>query len=950
MADTILFSAIGLVGIISLVLVVLILTQKHRHENKENKVRIARDYLFDKYIDGKDVTLTISERFFFDALIDVDEQMHIDNEVRQRIMEDVCSMRFLKKQNKRLHSRISFRRKMAIFYLGRVRKKEAYENLYGRFLKEKNETVKLHIVMQLRYGMEGPWMNAIMESLIGASDIYHERLCTVLGSNYKRLYDYLEDYRADTRYEIVLALVRMGQFHTDSFLHDYMLDTLDDFYFGSRYAPARIDKIKRQILNNLKLLTPEVLCDDKYFLHDDLIVREYAMLAIAQVNKKQDLGRLVKAMDKTSLDQTIVIALSKMVYERRERLNDLLTIFERVDAYKQARLIEVFGQRIDYILLKVDYFTDATLIKILRGLFEAHIIEPLIDFINQNPDIKIERFVMGFLLDHAKTYPKGYEEFCLYVQPKILKRYAIIPKKAVRAPRRKLPIEKRKVRWLMKWLVINFLTFPLIFVVRMNTALLSMSLSELIVRFVVDVNIYLIFYFVIINTIYIFLLILAIIGSKKQVRLAHIKKNALLFTDKLLPGISIIAPAYNEEMSIIESVTSLLNLKYPNYEVIVVNDGSKDLTLKRLISHFKLERKHPTFALPLSTKAIRGFYMTKSIPNLVVIDKDNGGKADALNLGINASRMAYVCGIDADSVLEGDALLKLMSVTLDDTKPFIALGGNIYPANGFRFEQGKVKSRGLPKEHLARFQSIEYMRAFTSGRIGWSELRSLMIISGAFGLFNRAALVKTGGYLTSSGIHQKDTVGEDMELVVRLTYNALKEKSPFRVQYVHNAYCYTELPSDINTLRKQRNRWQRGLIDILSYHRGLAFRPRYKQIGFIGYPYFFMFEFMGPFFEAQGYLMLVFALIFGLVSPTIVLGIFTASIGFGVMISLASVFMIEREVLMLSRKETIMLILYAILENFGYRQMLSLQRTVSTFSALRESGQWGAQKRKGFQK
>jgi peptidoglycan-N-acetylglucosamine deacetylase len=203
-------------------------------------------------------------------------------------------------------------------------------------------------------------------------------------------------------------------------------------------------------------------------------------------------------------------------------------------------------------------------------------------------------------------------------------------------------------------------------------------------------------------------------------------------------------------------------------------------------------------------------------------------------------------------------------------------------------------------------------------------------------------------YLTSSSKLKKDTVGEDMELVVRMTRQALEEKDPYRVAYVYNAHCYTELPSDLKTLLKQRNRWQRGLIDILSYHRKLSFNPKYKQIGFIGYPYFFVFEFLGPFFEAQGYIMLTIGIILGLLNPAIILGIFVSSILFGVIISLSSIFMSEKELKMMGKRETIVMLLYAIIENFGYRQLISMHRVYSSFSALRESGTWGTQKRKGF--
>jgi len=423
----------------------------------------------------------------------------------------------------------------------------------------------------------------------------------------------------------------------------------------------------------------------------------------------------------------------------------------------------------------------------------------------------------------------------------------------------------------------------------------------------------------------------------------------LLFERDLLPSISIIAPAYNEEKSIIESVTSLLNLKYPKYEVIVINDGSKDETINMLIKHFDLERKHPFFKQKIQTKPLRGVYVNKKIPNLIVIDKQNGGKADALNMGINVSKNDYVCGIDADSLLEEEALLKLMSITLDQTIEHIAIGGNIVPVNGSIVDKGKVEKNQLGKQGIVRFQTLEYLRAFTTGRIGWSKLKSLLIVSGAFGLFKRSSLEETGGYLTISGVLKKDTVGEDMELVVRLTHQALVKKKPYRVEYVHHANCYTELPSDYKSLFKQRNRWQRGLLDILSYHRRMLFNPRYKQPGLIAFPYFFIFEMIGPFIEIIGYIALIVGLILNILNPPLVILLFVATILYGIVVSLFSLFVAERKIILYSNKETLILIGVAILENFGYRQIMSIHRIISTFSALKESGTWGSQTRKGFQ-
>lgn len=257
---------------------------------------------------------------------------------------------------------------------------------------------------------------------------------------------------------------------------------------------------------------------------------------------------------------------------------------------------------------------------------------------------------------------------------------------------------------------------------------------------------------------------------------------------------------------------------------------------------------------------------------------------------------------------------------------------------------------GLGQKPLVKFQTLEYLRAFTTGRIGWSRLRSLLIISGAFGMFDRQTLIEAGGYLTSSSKMKKDTVGEDMELVVRLTRIALEQKKEFIVTYVHQANCYTELPSDFKTLLKQRNRWHRGLLDILSYHRKMIFDYRYKQPGMIGFPYFMIFEMMGPFIEVMGYLALVIGFMIGILNIEIFLLLFSVTIGLGMMISLFSLYIAEKDMKFYSMKETMVLIMIAILENFGYRQMISLHRVISTFSALRDSGSWGTQKRQGFKK
>jgi len=944
----IVYAVLAFFAFISLIFIILILRQKAIHERKCLKVKQARDYLFKKYIDNEEIEIPITKKFFFDALIEVDEQIHLEPDVRKRIINDFKDTKFIKTQIKKLNSCSKYKRQIAIYYLGRMRTEEIHLLFFERFKIEKNEAIKLSIVAQMRYGLKAEYLPVIVESLVDSTDTYHQRLCTLLGNNYKRIYDSFPLWTKDTRFEIVLGLVRIGSFHADALLINYMQETLDWIIDSEPFEDNQNNLIKEVILKNLLQHTPEIISDPNYLEHQDLMVQEYALLSLSYKPTIKCFNRILDRFGTNSLDEIIVKTISKIILNDKFFLDHLLRLYESLNLFQRQKLTVVFSERIDYILLKFNDIKREILNEIILLILEQKIIEPLIDFLNNNRDKLIEKYLLNLIKSKLNVDEEMTKEFRMYLNSNVLVELGLQSLAPVSQNKEKAPVEKKKVYWILRWLAFAHLLFPIIYLVRLNVKIIDMSFSDIITGFLIEVNVYLIFYFLAINTVYIILFFFALRGSRKQVNLSKTRKYSLLFSDRLLPGISIIAPAYNEEVSIIESVTSLLNLQYPNYEVVIVNDGSKDSTLKKLVDHFNLERKHPTHKTYLGTKKLRGVYTCKDIPNLVVVDKQNGGKADALNVGINVSKNPYVCGIDADSILEGDALLKLASAMLDDTKPFVAMGGNIYPANGFKFDKGQVEQRAIPKESICRFQTIEYLRAFTSGRIGWSEVRSLMIISGAFGLFKKSALIEGGGYLTSSGTFKKDTVGEDMELVVRLTKQALEKKEPFRVSYVYNAYCYTELPSDLKTLLKQRNRWQRGLIDILSYHRKLALNPKYKQIGFIGYPYFFFFEFLGPFFEAQGYLILFIALVLGLLNPAIVLGIFTVSIAFGVVISLSSLFMTEREILMMNRKETFILILYAILENFGYRQIVSLHRVISSLNALKESGKWGTQKRKGF--
>jgi cellulose synthase/poly-beta-1,6-N-acetylglucosamine synthase-like glycosyltransferase len=496
--------------------------------------------------------------------------------------------------------------------------------------------------------------------------------------------------------------------------------------------------------------------------------------------------------------------------------------------------------------------------------------------------------------------------------------------------------------------ILGFFTIPLIFIVRYWEVLTAWPPIELLERYVIEFNYGLAYYSITVSLSYLILMGLSYKNVKKQARLWNLKNISMLFRDKMIPAISIIAPAYNEEMTIVSSVKSLLNLKYPDYELIVVNDGSRDETLNKLIEAFRLVRVNYRYSTSLETAPIRGIYRNPSLPKLVVIDKSNVGKADALNAGINVANKEYFCGIDSDSLLEPEALLKLASLTLDESTETPALGGNVFPINGCEVDNGLITKIRIPKNHLARFQNIEYLRAFMVGRLGWEQINSLLIISGAFGLFRKERIIGIGGYMTTLGKYHKDTVGEDMELVVRISRLMHEMGLRFKILYAYNANCWTQVPEDLKSLKTQRYRWHRGLIDIMFFHKKLIGNPKYKRTGMLAMPYYLLFETLGPMIEAQGYVMVVIAAFLGILDERIALLLFIGTIFLGIISSISAVLIAEREDQYFSPLDMTKLLFYALIENFGPRQWISFWRIRGQFNVIFGKGGWGKIKRKGL--
>ncbi len=457
---------------------------------------------------------------------------------------------------------------------------------------------------------------------------------------------------------------------------------------------------------------------------------------------------------------------------------------------------------------------------------------------------------------------------------------------------------------------------------------------EILLDILYVINVLIFGYFIVVNGSYIILMYFSYVQTKKSRKESKIFRLSGLFDSRLYKSVSILAPAFNEEESIIESTRGLLNLEFTDYEVIIINDGSKDNTLQKLIDHFKLHEIDRHVPKELISQPIKAIYGNRMYSNLFVVDKINGRKADALNAGINVSRKDLICAVDSDTLLEPTVLQQmLMAFVADPTT--VAVGGVVRVANGCTFTLGEVEKVNIPKTHIGRIQAVEYLRSFLFGRTGWDYFDSLLIISGAFGVFDRKAVINVGGYL-------HDTVGEDMELVIRL-HRYFREKGiKYRIRFLPEPVCWTEVPESWSVLGRQRNRWQRGLADTLWRHRGMMMNPKYGSLGVFAMPFYLFAELLSPIIELSGYVLLGISLYLGAINFQFALLFLTAAVLLGMILSVLSVMLEELTFRRYDRlRDVLILIFYAFVENLGYRQIHAWWRFMGLIDFLKGNKTWG---------
>ena len=839
-----------------------------------------------------------------------------------------------------LNAKSRLRRIRAASYLPLISTRTARISLIHAMEKEGSHSVKLFLAAALTEMGESLAIPTLIDSLAGEPLAYQRSLWGLLSEFGESLAALLPILRIRPEKEIQLLLIHFAGRYRSTELESYLLAKVDSPDLDIRHAAFRA----------LCAAYPASVDHARFLAHDDHLIRNLAAESLGSIPTVHSLSLLFNHLEDPLIRRSLVMAATAILRARPQHFRSvMLRCLNEKRETARAALLDVLANYVDYLAEKLLSADSPIVAEILAEIIRHGHARQIINFLNRNrnPDIEVQalRIVMALLRKDRRQAA----EFSRYLDPRLLPSLGLKPLES--APAAPARAEHPNLPLLAAFLAVGVALVPAICLLAAffaPGAAPGNAGAGLGMRFLGFFNAAFAVYAAALNGSYLLLLLFSIFGARRQSAFADLLRLSFLFKEQVLPSVSIISPAFNEEASIVESVSSLLNLRYPDFEVIVVNDGSRDETLRRLIDYFQLERTEVFVHRYLATEKIRGIYANKRYPELLVIDKANGGKADALNAGINVARKEYFAGIDADSMLERDSLLALAGKFLASEQEVVAAGGNILPINGCTVRQGDLVETRIPRRAIARFQTIEYLRAFMAGRIGWAALRSLLIISGAFGLFHRRRVVDAHGYLTRSEHYLKDTVGEDMELVVRLTRNLRENGNPFAVQYAYDANCWTEIPERLKVLGRQRDRWQRGLLDILTFHSKLIGNPRYGRTGLLGFPYFLLFEALGPWFEAEGYLALIASLALGAIGLPLFLLLFTATVLLGLSVSITSLMIAERRRDYFPMRDKLILVLFALLENFGFRQLVSLMRVRGFLRLLARIGGWGQMERRGL--
>jgi|GEM_PF-2390942 len=698
-----------------------------------NKHRVGIESKIEHQVTYEDVDLEIMPPDqLMEVYVKLRENLALPVSQQEHIMQVLLDGPLPQKFIKGLKSRFYIKRAESASKLKYLENKEIQEALLKALDTERHPVVILQLAYALATQHVTKAIKPIARKLRGMNTWFSRRLRAILYSYGFDFLKFAKRNRHNSRLYMQLLICGFAREYPSEELRPCMIERA---LSGNGYV---------RVLALLALIKyyPSELTKEPFISSTHRKTLSYVIRAYGKNLELSHVDAIMSYANFTTLREQIVLTLSEMAAKDPAILTEILRRFEQSKSKdKRALYAKVLANRVEYFLTRIHSPIEKQVENLIQELVRANHVSAMLFFLNRNQDPDIEKKLFTTLKRLSSRHKGLRAQMLMYLEPQVLKRCGLKDdKKGKETPR--LHAEPPQ-RLQLAIIFISILVFiPLVIMASEFPKLIELGWSEIGRLYVTRFNYLLVFYSVTINIIYLVMLGISLWGAHVQSRLWALKGTQFLFTKNLLPSISIIAPAFNEAASIIESTNSLLNQRYPDFELIVVNDGSRDTTLKTLIDYYKLEKRDIQVKPRLKTRALRGIYMNRSIPNLIVVDKMNGGKADSLNMGLNVASKTFFCGIDADSLLEPEALLRAVSVMIDSKEESVAAGGNICPVNGCDVERGHLDTISLPKKFLPRLQSLEYIRAFMSGRVGWAQINCLLIISGAFGIFNRDRTIK----------------------------------------------------------------------------------------------------------------------------------------------------------------------------------------------------------------
>lgn len=444
-----------------------------------------------------------------------------------------------------------------------------------------------------------------------------------------------------------------------------------------------------------------------------------------------------------------------------------------------------------------------------------------------------------------------------------------------------------------------------------------------------------ILYVILFNLITFIYIVSSSINFSRNIKLKKFEENLQINNKRYYPPVSLIVPAYNESLTICDTIESLAILDYKQYEIIIVSDGSTDESIEIIKNKYKLKEVYRPTKINIETKKVNKVYMGSYMGRkIILIDKENGGKADALNVGINYSSYPIFVAIDADSILVKDSLRKIIDPFMRNRK-VVAVGGNIKISNHLKISGGKIEHIENPRKFIVSLQIIEYMRSFLTNRVAWNMLNMNLIISGAFGAFNKQVVIDVGGY-------DSKTVGEDMELVMRIHKHFIEKDEKYYIMYSTDANCYTQAPESFKSLKSQRRRWQVGLIHCMGIHRKMFLNGKWL----LAKLYFLGFEMITPIVEVIGIITITISFILGIINLEFLMVYYFMIIIYGLAVSVAAILMelyVYKE--HVNKKLLIKLMILSIFEPISYRLLISIYRISAFLGYKKNKHKWGNIKR-----